>query len=114
MGALPPKNSSYRGSSTTKVTTYHIRQLLPRFLQQISSVYKDRPDLILASWPEVIGPQLASMTQAVSFNEGILIVKVKNSTLYSLLSQNDKPRILKNLRDKFPNTLIKTILFRMG
>jgi hypothetical protein len=95
-------------------TTRHIRQLLPRFLEDIGQKFKERPDLVIAAWPEVIGHQLAPMTQAVAFVDGILTVKVKNSTLYSLLAQNDKPRLIKNLRDKFPQTMIKTINFRLG
>jgi predicted nucleic acid-binding Zn ribbon protein len=97
-----------------QVTTRHLRELLPTVLSKIGGVFQERGDLVLAAWPEMIGPQLASMTQAVSFNEGVLLVHVKNSTLYSLLSQNEKPRILKNLRERFPNTTIKNILFRLG
>lgn len=95
-------------------TSRHIRNLLPRFLEDMGRKIDERPDLILAAWPEVIGQQLAPMTQAISFLEGVLVVNVKNSTLYSLLSQNDKPRLIKNLRDKFPGTLVKTIFFRLG
>jgi hypothetical protein len=104
-----PKN--YDGTETT---THKVSDLLPAVLSQIGEIYQQRPDLILASWPEIIGPKLASMTQAVSFSDGVLVVKVKNSTLYSLLSQNDKPRILNILRQKFPSVQIKTILFRIG
>ena len=93
---------------------HHIRQLLPRFLEDIGKKLQERPDLIVASWPEIIGYQLSPMTQAVSFIDGVLLVKVSNSTLYSLLNQSDKPRLIKNLRDKFPGTMIKTIFFRLG
>lgn len=95
-------------------TSRHIRQLLPRLLEDIGRKVDDRPDLILAAWPEVVGAELAPMARAVSFIEGVLTVHVSNSTLYSLLSQNDKPRLIKNLRDRFPNTMIKTIWFRLG
>lgn len=98
----------------TATTTRHLKQLLPRFLAEIGKVYQNRPDIVIAAWPEIIGKDLAPMTEAISFIDGILTVKVKNSTLYSLLSQSDKPRILKNLRDKFSSTLIKTIHFRLG
>lgn len=104
-----PKN--YDGE---KPTSKPLSQLIPLVLEQISMNFSDRPDLILASWPEIIGPRLAPMTQAVSFIDGILLVKVKNSTLYSLLSQNDKPKLVQKLREKFPKILIKTILFRIG
>lgn len=68
----------------------------------------------MAAWPDVVGPLLAPMTKVVSFVDGILTVKVKNSTLYSLLSQTEKARLIKNLRDKFPQTSIRTINFRLG
>jgi hypothetical protein len=87
-------------------------ELLPSVLQTIGEIYKERPDLILASWPLIIGPQLAAMTQAVSFTDGILSVVVNNSTLLFLLSQKERPRILNLLRVKFPKTHIKNILFR--
>lgn len=96
------------------LTTRHICQLLPRFLEEMGRKVEERPDLVVAAWPEVIGSQLAPMAQALFFIEGVLTVKVKNSTLYSLLTQNDKPRLIKNLRDKFPGTTIKTIFFRLG
>lgn len=95
-------------------TTRHIRQLLPQFLEEVGRKCVARPDLILAAWPEVIGSKLAAFTKAISFQDGILSVTVNNSTLYSLLSHNDKPRLIQNLRDKFPETLIKTIFFRLG
>lgn len=104
-----PKN--YDG---TAITTHRITDLLSDIVFKIRDNYKERPDLVLAAWPEVIGPQLASMTQAVSFADGIMLVKVKNSTLHSLLSQNDKARIMTSLKTKFPRIQLKNIVFRIG
>ncbi len=105
---------SYNGANGPKRTTHHIRNLLPKILKRIGKAHQERPDFIIKAWPDVVGPKLSSMTEALSFAEGILVVKVKNSTLYTLLSQNDKPRLIQNLRDKFPGTQIKTIHFRLG
>lgn len=104
-----PKN--YDGPART---THHIQKLLPHVLQQISKIYHDRPDLILAAWPEIIGEPFNQMTQAISFKEGVLLVKVSNSTLFSLLNQYEKPRILKSIKEKFPAMTIKTVIFRLG
>jgi hypothetical protein len=68
-----PKN--YDG---TAVTTHQMSELLPTVLAQIGKVYQQRPDLILAAWPQIIGPKLAAMTQALSFIDGVLTVKVRN------------------------------------
>ena len=104
-----PKN--YDG---TGVTTRRVGEVLPAVLAQIGDSFKDRPDLILASWPEIIGPKLAPMTQAESFKEGVLVVKVKNSTLHSLLNQYEKGKMLASLRQKFPRVNIINVIFRIG
>jgi hypothetical protein len=104
-----PKN--YDG---TGLTTRRIGEILPLVLSKIGEVYHQKADLIIAMWPNIIGPDLAKMAQAVSFSNGILVVKVKNSTLHSLLSQNEKTRLLRLLRGKFPQIEIKSIYFRIG
>lgn len=95
-------------------TNRDMRTLLPRLLGQIGEMHRERPDLILASWPEIIGSKLAPMTKAISFEAGILYIKVNNSTLYSLLSQHERGRLLKCLRDRFPAVEFKNIVFRLG
>lgn len=101
-----PKN--YDG---TRLTSHKVGDLLPNVLSQISEVYQARPDLVLAAWPDIIGPKLAAMTQAVSLYNGILKIKVKNSTLHSLLSRHDKFRILSIIQQKFPRAEIQNIEF---
>lgn len=98
----------------TDVTTRRIRDLLPKVVSKIGSIQKDRPDLILLSWPDIIGTRLAPMTEAMSFRDGTLFVKVKNSTLHSLLSQKEKSRLLQALRKRFPSVTISNIVFRLG
>jgi Dna[CI] antecedent, DciA len=98
----------------TKTTSKHIRHVLPKVLAEIADNHRDRPDLILMAWPEVIGEKLAPMTEAVSFNEGVMVVTVKNSTLYSLLSQHEKKRLLHSLKEKFPSITIRDLHFRIG
>lgn len=98
----------------TESTNKHVADLLPKLLSKLGKVCEERPDLIVAAWPEIVGSKLAPMTQAVSFVEGSLCVRVKNSTLYSLLVQHEKTRLLKSLREKFPTAAIRNIIFRMG
>ena len=98
----------------SELTNKHLKDLLPKVLGNIGALHRDRPDLILAAWPQIIGEKLMSMTKAISFDKGILYVKVGNSTLYSLLSQHERGRLLKSLREKFPSVEIKNISFRMG
>lgn len=98
----------------TKVTTHRIGDLLTFFLEQLSLQQESKSEQILAAWPEVIGSQLAPMTRAVSFVDGVLLVKVQNATLYSLLSQYERPRLLSVLKKRFSHTEIRALLFRIG
>ncbi|MBT3394588.1 MAG: DUF721 domain-containing protein [Waddliaceae bacterium] len=103
-----------RGYDGIHTTSHRLGEVLPLVLKRIGRSYESRGDLIIMAWPEVIGEKLAAMTKAVEFEDGKLFVKVKNSTLYSLLNREYKSRLLKSLRDKFPGTNIKTIIFRIN
>jgi hypothetical protein len=103
-----------RGYDDVEPTGKEISELLPEWLAKIGSRFQDRPDLILLAWPEIIGEKLAPMTQAVSFVNGVLTVKVKNSSLYSLLVQHEKKKLLKQLQMRFPAVMIRNIIFRLG
>jgi len=107
--ARTPKN--YDGIETTNKM---LVDLLPKALASITRVYKDQGSLILSSWPEIIGEKLAPMTKAVAFEDGILMVQVANSTLYSLLATHEKKKLLHLLQKKFPSVNIRTITFRIG
>lgn len=109
-----PFRKTPRNYNGTRVTSHSIGEVLPSVLARIGELHKDRPDFIIAAWPQIIGTKLAAMTEAVSFNNGVLEVKVKNSTLHSLLNQNDKPRLLMALRRRFPKVDIYNIMFRIG
>ena len=98
----------------TTLTTKRIQHLLPAVLRSIGKRHEERPDLILAAWPALIGSRLEAMTKAVSFVDGLLTIKVKNSSLLSLLTQHERPRLLKELKHKFPNAIIRNIRFIIG
>lgn len=97
-----------------RTTNKQLRDLLPKALQAIQVLHRDRPDLVVAAWPQLIGEKLAPMARALSFDQEVLYVVVSNSTLYSLLSQHEWKRLLQSLRRAFPSIKIKNIHFRMG
>jgi predicted nucleic acid-binding Zn ribbon protein len=111
---MKPIKRTQKGFDGTALTTHHVSQLLPQLLSGITANYSLRPDMILAMWPQIIGPKLAPMTEAASFQEGVLLVHVRNSTLYSLLQRYEKRRILQQFRDKFPTVEFKNLVFRIG
>lgn len=113
MIAKPPRRKS-RHYDGTETTSRLLKDILPFATSKIKGIVDSQGDAILAYWPELVGDRIHTMTKAVSFSEGALTVRVTNSTLYSLLVQQERMRLLLRLREKFPGVTIKTILFRMG
>jgi len=104
-----PKNHS-----KTAVTTRHLADILASVLSKIEQKHVERHDLILSSWPAIVGPKIAAFSVAESFDKGYLRVKVKNSTLFQLLNLSEKAKLLSIIRKRFPNVEINGIFFRMG
>ena len=103
-----------RGYDGIEPTSRSVVDLLPSILRKAGLGHKDKTDLILSSWPDVIGERLSSMTKAISFDNGILTISVNNSTLHSLLVQTYRPQLVKSLRERFPGVDIRNIVFRIG
>ncbi len=95
----------------TARTGKKISDLLPEVLGEIGSKAGHQGEEIFHFWTQLIGEGMAPLTQPVSFADGVLTVKVKSATLYSLLCQHEKPRLLKRLQEKFS---IRNIIFRIG
>ena len=78
-----PKN--YDGIASPAKT---IGELIPEMLSRIQKA--NRVGGVVESWPEIIGPKMAPMARALSFEKGVLTVLVRSSTLYSLLCRARK------------------------
>lgn len=101
-----PRNYSGTNNPAKKVS-----DLLPDIAGQIAKRAQLPDEAIFQFWNELMGEKMASMTKPVSFFEKTLTVKVKSSTLYSLLAVHEKARLLASLRKKFS---IRNIVFRVG
>ena len=95
----------------TARTGKNLSDLLPAAVKKIGAKSGCQSEEVLLFWPQVIGETMAPYTEPVSFIDGVLIVKVKSATLYSLLCQHERPRLLKRLQEKFP---IRNLVFRSG
>ncbi|MCK4934117.1 MAG: DUF721 domain-containing protein [Simkaniaceae bacterium] len=104
-----PKN--YQG---LKPTGREIKILLPMILDHYDQQFNLKSERVLDAWKEIVGDQIASMSSATSFDAGIIKVKVKNSTLLSLLVNHESVRLLKIFKERFPSHQIKKILFNIG
>lgn len=83
-------------------------------LKGIEKKHGSGSDRVMSAWPRIVGSKVALMTKTMSFDDGVLHVKVKNSTLLTLLARSEKHRLLNELRQQFPGITIQDIKFRLG
>ena len=95
----------------TNPTGKKISDLLPEMMEAIGAKVGDDTAAIFRLWFVLIGEKMAHLTQPVSFKNGVLTIKVKSATLYALLCQHEKGRLLKAFQSKFQ---IRDLTFRVG
>lgn len=95
----------------TSLTGKSISELIPGALKEIRGKSGQQTEEIFQFWHELLGEKMGPLTEPISFEEEVLIIKVKSSTLYSLLCYHEKPRLIKRLQEKFS---IRNLLFRIG
>lgn len=88
-----------------------LADLTSQFMCEFSLKKKDSREEISKEWFLILGDKMGPMTEVASFFDGVLTVKVKSSTLYSLLCQHERPRLLRLLQKKFS---IREITLRVG
>ena len=106
MRSRTPRNYSGTVNPVKRMT-----DLLPEVLNDLGKKAKDPREEIYKFWRELMGEKMAPLAEPISFVEGVLTVKVKSSTLYSLLVAHERPRLLGRLQEKFS---IRNLIFRVG
>lgn len=97
-----------------KLTNKHLKDLAQVALLEIKVAKEKRPDLVIAGWTEIIEEKWRSLTEAIAFEKGELMVKVKSTALYSLLVQQERPKLVAELQKRFPEAGLRNIVFRIG
>lgn len=88
--------------------------LLETLMDDLERTKKHSIEILAKTWDEIVGNKIAQMTKVVNYQKGVLFVKVKNATLLSILSSQEKARLLQNLRDKLPNIQFTNLVFQFG
>lgn len=95
-------------------TARSLKVLLPLMLEKIEERYECDVEHLFSQFRQILGENLSLMVHSLRFNENILYVLVKNSSLYSLLATHEKNRILKELRHRCKSVKIENISFKIG
>jgi hypothetical protein len=101
-----PKN--YDGTAKTSKS---LSDLLPHALKDIRAKAVQPAEEIFLYWRELIGDKIGLLTEPISFLDGVLVVKVKSQALYALLCQHERPRLLRQLQNKFS---VRGLTFKIG
>lgn len=105
------KSRTPRNYSGIENPVKKMADLLPEYLTDLGIKLSDPREEIYRFWNELMGEKMAPLTEPVSLVDGVLTVKVKSSTLYSLLVAYERPRLLERLKEKFS---IRNVVFRVG
>lgn len=99
-----------RSYSGTGRTNHELKDVLGSLLPEVERSVADRAPAVYEEWKRVVGDKMAPFTEPVSLVRGTLTVKVKGSTLYSVL-MSEKGRLLGELQRNFPH--VQTLVFRV-
>jgi len=83
------------------------------FFQGQELAQKLRPHLAKARWEEIVGPQVAGVTQVSAVQSGVLIVRVKNSVWANELTLL-KDDMLRRLNSSLGGRVLTDIHFQAG
>lgn len=83
------------------------------FLQGQELAQMLRPHLAKARWAEIVGPQVAGVTQVSAVRDGVLIVRVKNSVWANELTLL-KDDLLRRLNSVLGGRVLSDIHFQAG
>lgn len=87
--------------SGTQPTSHALDLLVSRWLRAFDKRVSDSPEKAFAAWDAVVGLKISALARPLTFSEGILTVRVQNSTLMSLLAGTERKQILQRLRRQY-------------
>jgi predicted nucleic acid-binding Zn ribbon protein len=86
----------------------HIGDALRGFLRAAHLDRRLAEQQLVLAWPEVVGPEIASQSEAVELRRGVLWVAAGNNVwMQHILFL--KPRILATLRREFPGVAVEDL-----
>lgn len=98
----------------TDTTFKSIQEILPNVLQDIEKSVSNPIETFRENWKLIVGEKVARFSRIEAFEDNKLKVVVLHPALLNLLSYQEKTKILRMLRQKFPDIQIVDILFRIG
>jgi predicted nucleic acid-binding Zn ribbon protein len=106
----------WRGYAETPLTPKlgaHVGDAVRKFLAKVGMVSQLDEQVISAAWREVVGDFIANHSAPDRIQNGVLHIRVTQTTVLFELERNCKARILTNLQERFGKTVVRDLKFRI-
>ena len=103
-----------KGYDGLKPTGREAHDLVDPILAKIQRSVEARPQNIFNIFSDLLSEKIRPLVKPVFYQNGVLKVKVQNATLLSILSSQEKGRLVHNLRSRLPSLKIQDIVFQIG
>jgi predicted nucleic acid-binding Zn ribbon protein len=91
----------------------HLSRIIERVLKEAGLHTKNTAADLLAAWREVVGPEIGSHTSIYGFRSGVVTVSVDSAPLCQELELFRKEELLTRLREKFRDSYVRELRFRL-
>ena len=109
--------SEWRGCRETAAPpdrTHAVGEMLEKVMRQLGLHERLTESQILSAWKDIVGEWLALHTCPERIRDGVLYVRVIQSSVHYELDRNCKAAIIQKLKTRFGATRVRDIRFRVG
>ena len=104
----------YREQSTPPDRTQRAGESLEKVMRQLGLHERLTEAQVLSAWAEIVGEWFALHTCPDRIRDGVLYVRVVQSSVHYELDRNWKPKIIQKLKARFGASRVRDIRFRIG
>jgi predicted nucleic acid-binding Zn ribbon protein len=104
----------YRERAAPADRTQVVGETLEKVMRQLGLAERLTEGQILAAWKDIVGEWFALHTCPDRIRDGVLYVRVVQSTVFYELDRNWKPKIIQKLKARFGPNRVRDVRFRIG
>ncbi len=112
MDSLRKKTLAYKRQFEEFPAGKEVKNLLSSVLKKIDTRQKINISQIRNTWSELIGEKYSAMTEVISFDDGVLTIKINSAPLFSILKAEQKTKLESEMRKRIPALKLKKLNFR--
>lgn len=97
-----------------KDTAVGTSELIPKLMKKLGLSGRLHEEEIRNAWRSVVGDFIAQHSTPQKLAEGILYVRVLQSSVHYELDRVWRPQIVQKLKQRFGNNVVRDVRFRLG